>query len=337
MCKKNSKILLGILIVLICFCSWHIIKWKIFQNQLKGKIVSGSMIWDPRYPTSEFHSRIPFPQRAAGIRISLHRGISVSSPSWSHDGKKIAFENYDGGTATGTSNGLLIVNIDGHNIPGRKLVTVDINKDKLQTLLSMKNVYYPSWSPDGTKIAFLVNPEVIHDEEGLPYYGLRYLYVVSVDNPVPRRVINEGCSIGIPSWSPDSKRILFASPSSDSGPGDIYIVNENGTDLRQIGNGLNPSWSPDGTRIAFLYQNNIHIMDSNGKNIRLLVRNCSLGYNHTSQIAWSPDGRFIMYCVPARSIVPISVYKTVVVSTRYGWWRTWISYGSYMDSISWIK
>jgi len=55
-----------------------------------------------------------------------------------------------------------------------------------------------------------------------------------------------------PTWSPDGRRIAFAS----SGPaGDIFVMNADGTDIRRLAGtpkrDVAPDWSPDGTRIVF--------------------------------------------------------------------------------------
>jgi Tol biopolymer transport system component len=58
-----------------------------------------------------------------------------------------------------------------------------------------------------------------------------------------------------PSWSPDGRRIAFA--SDRNGPFEVYVMNANGGDQRRLtrtkggGGSIDPAWSPDGQRIAF--------------------------------------------------------------------------------------
>ena len=67
-----------------------------------------------------------------------------------------------------------------------------------------------------------------------------------------------------PEWSPDGSRLAFTSarvqppPNFNCcgvGPGDIYSMAADGTDVRTLvtDGGLDaaPAWSPDGTKIAF--------------------------------------------------------------------------------------
>ncbi len=59
-----------------------------------------------------------------------------------------------------------------------------------------------------------------------------------------------------PVWSPDGKRIAFASRRIDNT--DVYVVNADGSDEKRLtsdaGNDFDPAWSPDGKRIAFTRQ-----------------------------------------------------------------------------------
>ncbi len=112
---------------------------------------------------------------------------------------------------------------------------------------------YPTWSPDGTKIAF----QHIEDRFG-PTDDLapRDIYVMDSDGREARRLTHgaeNGISCEHPSWAPDSSR-LVCSCNAD-GDYDLYIVDVASDTLTQltdlIGAEEYPAWSPDGTRIAF--------------------------------------------------------------------------------------
>jgi len=96
----------------------------------------------------------------------------VSSPTWSPDGRKIAFIfgaplDYE----------LRVINADGS---GRRTLA--------------QGADHPVWSPDGQKIAFL---------------GSRGIAVVNVDGS-GRRLLSAERSDHWPVWSPDGRRIAFA-------------------------------------------------------------------------------------------------------------------------------
>ncbi len=104
----------------------------------------------------------------------------------------------------------------------------------------------PSWSPDGTMIAYM----------GFENFGQAEIYILDVREAISQRLTwnnNEGHHDGDPSWSPDGARIAFT--SDRDGDQEIYTMNADGTNFRQLTDNdhgdLSPAWSPDGTLIAF--------------------------------------------------------------------------------------
>jgi Tol biopolymer transport system component len=117
----------------------------------------------------------------------------------------------------------------------------------------------PSWSPDGTRIAYLLRRQssdlgeidavavAVMDAGG----GHRAtLATTSADS--------QACiPYGLAAWSPDGKTLIFPiSPNCDD-RSDLLIVSADGSSpaTRLLAPGLNgtaAAWSPDGTRIAFI-------------------------------------------------------------------------------------
>jgi len=134
----------------------------------------------------------------------------------------------------------------------------------------------PSWSPDGTQIAFR------SERSGEPE-----IWVMNADGTGQRRLA-AGLS---PAWSPDGSLIAFA------GRAGVSLIRPDGTGLRGLPHaegGEYPSWSPDGSRIAFnsnlTGDHVMYIVQADGSKVMDLSR-AGEGW----QVDWSPDGRSILF------------------------------------------
>jgi Tol biopolymer transport system component len=97
-----------------------------------------------------------------------------------------------------------------------------------------------------------------------------------------------------PAWSPDGRKIAFA--SRRAGTLDIYVMNADGTGTRRLTSSkardAHPTWSPDGRRIAFERDGiDIYVMRADAGGLRRISGPAASEF----QPAWSPDGRFIAY------------------------------------------
>ena len=100
-----------------------------------------------------------------------------------------------------------------------------------------------------------------------------------------------------PAWSPDGRRITFA--TERDGDSEIYVMNADGSGVTRLtDNGIRdgePTWSPDGRRIAFASERDggpeIYVMNADGSDVVRLTDNSALDRSP----AWSPDGRRIAF------------------------------------------
>ena len=181
---------------------------------------------------------------------------------------------------------------------------------------------YPSWSPDGRRIAFVAPgedpyPSADRHEDRIVWN----IYVMNADGSVPMRLTDASAKDTEPSWSPEGKHVAFA--SERSGNWEIYVVKVDETSLARltgesesdehsyrlpvglVGTGLtrltngpggwSPSWSPIGGRIAFVSARDgnweIYVMNSDGTSQTRLTDNPAKELH----ARWSPDGRTIAF------------------------------------------
>ena len=147
----------------------------------------------------------------------------------------------------------------------------------------------PSWSPDGSRIAF--RSERSGDPE---------IWVMNADGTKQRR-LTAGLS---PAWSPDGSRIAYASPGDLLCPpgrglrcSGLSLMHADGSGQHRLPHtegGEYPSWSPDGTRIAFnstlTGDHVMSIVNADGSELVDLS-----GVGEGWQVDWAPDGRFILF------------------------------------------
>ena len=110
----------------------------------------------------------------------------------------------------------------------------------------------PAWSPDGATFAIGRN-ECLSEWVPLECSGEVMSSVVLVDaESASQRVVilrgrlGEGLEVGPPVWSGDSARIAFTAHSPVGDPLRVFVVDGDGTNLVDLGEGSLIQWSPDG-------------------------------------------------------------------------------------------
>jgi Tol biopolymer transport system component len=192
------------------------------------------------------------------LLITSGSGGEPTTPSWSPDGQKIAFE-------TGfIYRDIYTMNADGTGV-------TQITRHHMDVA--------PAWSPDGTKIVFsrvTLQP------------GNEDLYTMNADGSAVAKLTDGGSQ---PVWSPSGDLIAFSS-------GQIEVISPNGTGRRTLNPGTFPDWSPDGRRIVFESGGEIHAINPDGTGPVQLTDDSSpdpLTTISNQNPAWSPDGTQIAY------------------------------------------
>ncbi|PWL39404.1 hypothetical protein DKG77_00770 [Flagellimonas aquimarina] len=221
----------GIVSLLFLVCALLLSSSSAGQSQNRERIFFDSEMDQKNIPSFEIFSVYP---NGTGLRQHTFDAVprrANSSPRFSPDGKHVIFGTYKYG---------------GYKIA---IANSDFTKQRKFTK-GPHYTYVGSWSPNGKKVAY---NKV--DTERAPYFqGDFEIFVMNLDQSHDVNISNtKGSDFG-PQWLPDGKKILFG--SDRSGNSDIYIMDEDGENVKNITNTpeideFGFSLSPDGSKIAF--------------------------------------------------------------------------------------
>ncbi|WP_338845687.1 Tol-Pal system beta propeller repeat protein TolB [Massilia sp. W12] len=203
----------------------------------------------------------------------------------------------------------------------------------LPALSSTEPIISPTWSPDGTKLAYVSfemrkpvvyvqnlvttkrtivanykgnnsapawSPDGNHLAVALTRDGLTQIYMVNADGSGLRRLTHSSGIDTEPRFSPDGQSIYFTSDRS-GGP-QIYRMSVAGGEAQRITFGSNynisPRISPDGKTLAFISRREgkfqLYTLDlASGQEVRL-------GDTHAEESpSFAPNGKYLMYATEA--------------------------------------
>jgi Tol biopolymer transport system component len=207
-------------------------------------------------------------------------------PSWSPDGRRIAFRSHRDGNPE-----IYVMRADG---------------SRQRNLSRSRGADWgPSWAPQGTTVAFN------SDRATSQFFQL---FLSPAGRSAPRRVRTR-IYVEYPAWSPDGKRIAFMSPVPYGTENyEIYVMNLDGSGVRRLTDSPGPdgwpAWSPDGKTIAFSSTrddcsyseaddckrsgdigpfHDLYVMNADGSGQRRVTE------RFAQFSAWSPDSRYILF------------------------------------------
>lgn len=236
----------------------------------------------------------------------------ISNPQWSPDGTKFAFavRSWEGSDSyAGQRNHIYVSDADGTNAV--QVTTGTVEDDK------------PSWSPDGSRIAF--QRQTWTDRTVSPPVGdRRFIVTIDPDGSNLKEIGSKDLANAAPAWSPDGTKFALLSQGTK-----ISTMNVDGSNLQTWfwiesrqradtqGTGIQDiigdefsklSWSPDSSQIAFAWRPFIGVglnagFSASSGTVDIAVLNIETGTmteitsteGRERNPDWSPDGRRLLF------------------------------------------
>ena len=169
------------------------------------------------------------------------------------------------------------------------IFTAPIEKGPTRNLTHSSNAHdkWPSWSPDGSQIAFI--SDMSGEEE---------IYIVPQDGSKPAEQITRGGTAMrySPTWAPDGKRIAFSDKD-----GKLYILTLSDRRVAEIADSTRGQirdfvWSAKGNFLAFSMAganqfSSVYIWSANDNQVRRVTDEFFNSYNP----AWDPQGNYLFF------------------------------------------
>ena len=203
-------------------------------------------------------------------------GQTAADPSWSPDGRRVAFDS----------------DVSGHV---RLWIMAASGEHAHRVARDRRNAadFLPTYTPDGRRLVF---SRCVG--EACAIYSIR------VDGTQRRAITNLHASVDDihPSVSPDGRWIAFARSDFRGIISQVWVMRADGTDAHAVTppslEAFAPTWSPDGRLIAFSsnccrLNSRVYVMRPNGTGIRALT--ATPFPNNDIQPAYAPQGDQIAF------------------------------------------
>lgn len=231
--------------------------------------------------------------------------LPEANPQWAPSGTKIAYDKYVDGT---NQQDIYIQNINS-----------DGSANGAGTVLSGANTtereFDPSWSPDGTKIAF-------HRRGDVGGNGPYQIFTIPASGGSPTRITNDDTFADTePTWSKNGDFLAFGHRQISDDSRFVAISASTASTPSATFAGSSPQWSPVANKVVFSNLNELWVYDkdaddADGTNASDNITQLTQGATSVSAPTWSPDGKLIATTGSGGSIVYYSATDGSVVATK---------------------
>lgn len=147
-------------------------------------------------------------------------GTEDHTPSWSHDGERIAFMRANNTAKPENASYIYTVDADG----GDPTLVRRMPRKRPGSGV-------PDWSPDGRRILF--DTYCLFGDCGQPPTGSQ-LFTIRPDGKDLRRLTDFRGNSYDGAWSPNGRKIVFSRNPMVAPLGDLYVMRRNGTRVRRL-------------------------------------------------------------------------------------------------------
>ena len=204
-------------------------------------------------------------------KILLESPEPLLSPSWSYDGKKIAYVSFEG-----KNSSVFIQDIS---------TGTRVRVSKFEGINSS-----PNWSPDGSHLAVTLSKD-----------GNTEIYVINLITKSLKRITNHDGIDTEPTWSPDGQKLAFT--SNRSGSPQIYEIAINKGKPKRVSfegsYNARARYSPSG--------NSITLVHSSGDSYHIAILDLNNGYINVltdgpldESPSFAPNGSMVIYATTGR-------------------------------------